>query len=92
MDKEKLIEWLNLQADLCKKMDENKYFDECDIFNLSVREKSIHISGARIICNLIGIEKKEESWECGRDTAIRTSFRWNGVEFFTLEDFKEGRN
>lgn len=89
MEKESLRKWLDLQAKCYKELFSNRVLNE-DIKNIEIGVEKVHILGGRIICKTLGIESIEEPWECTGSTATRISFEWNGVNFFTLEDFKEG--
>ena len=89
MDKQKLMEWLDLQARLQKESKENQYFDkELDIQNMAVRS-DIHLENAQLIVNLLEIPYTANKWECKGATAIEITFRWNGVVFFSLENYED---
>ena len=90
MDKQKLMEWLDLQARLQKESRKNRYFDqEREIENIMVRN-DVQLSSVLPICEMLGLAYEKEDWECGEMVADEISFIHNGVRFYGLENYRNG--
>ena len=87
MDEEKLKGWLDWQSDIYKNAKKYQDFDE-NIWSLISVESEIHVHGALLICETLNIPFTMEDWSTADAKAERVTFEWNGVKFFSLENFR----
>jgi hypothetical protein len=87
MDKEKLKGWLDLQSDIYKNAKKHQDFDE-GICSLAIIESGVQIRGALLICETLNIPFTMEDWSSEDAKAEQVTFEWNGVKFFSLENFR----
>ena len=90
MDKQKLMEWLNVQARLQKESIANNWFDkEYVIGNIVVRD-GVQLEGILLLCETLGLAYEKEDWKCEQNVADEISFIHNGVRFYGLENYRVG--
>jgi hypothetical protein len=87
MDKMALLKWLTAQSNIYKHVKQYQDFDE-NIYSLISVESEIHVRGALLICETLNIPFTMEDWSNEDAKAERVTFEWNGVKFFSLENFR----
>ena len=87
MDKMKLLKWLTAQSNIYKHEKKYQYFDN-NVYRLDVQIDEIHINGALSICETLNIPFSMTEWSCNNSKADKVTFEWNGVKFFSLENFR----
>ena len=89
MDKKELEKWLLKQViliKLCQKTD--KFNEETRV--LCFCGDRVHLDNCRKVAETLGIiYDSDENWNCEGSTAIYVSFKFHGITFYELENYKE---